>query len=58
MKNTVILCVLIIILTGAIMYICRAKRAGKKCVSCPYAKMCTGGNSPCCKIENDKDNQI
>ena len=55
MKNFIIVCVLMIIQLGAILYIYKAKKSGKKCVSCPYAKTCTGGNSPCCGIKNDTD---
>ena len=33
-----------LIVGGAVFYIIKSKRAGKKCIGCPYANKCPG----CC----------
>ena len=40
-----------LVLTGAIIYIIRAKRRGQKCVGCPYSK---GGCTCNCSNCNNK----
>lgn len=34
-KDIIILIVLVVILIAAIGYICKAKKAGKRCIGCP-----------------------
>ena len=46
MTDFVIGIVLIAIVGGAVFYIYRAKKSGKKCIGCPYADSC-GSNNPC-----------
>ena len=43
MDNLVIILIVAAILAGAIWYVLREKRRGKKCVGCPYAEGCSGG---------------
>lgn len=38
----------VLILGGAIAYIIKAKRSGKKCIGCPYANSCSGTACPSC----------
>lgn len=39
---TVLLCLAV---GGAVFYIVRSKRSGKKCIGCPYADKCPGCSS-------------
>ncbi len=42
MKNIVIILILIVLVGGIVFYLYRQKRAGVKCIGCPYAKQCNG----------------
>ena len=35
----------VLIIGGAVAYIIKSKRSGKKCIGCPYSDSCSGG---CC----------
>lgn len=41
----------LIIVGGAIMYILRAKKKGKKCIGCPYSCSC---DKSACSQKNEK----
>ena len=43
MKDIILALILLIILGGSVFYIIKAKKHGKKCIGCPYAKECSGG---------------
>lgn len=43
MADFLIIVILAVIIGGALWYIRREKRRGKKCVGCPYASQCSGG---------------
>lgn len=43
----VILAVIALIIGGAVFYIYKAKKSGKKCIGCPDAKTCSGKCSGC-----------
>ena len=40
MVDFIIAVVIIIIMGGAIGYVCYAKKRGQTCIGCPYAKTC------------------
>ncbi len=43
--DIIIILGIVLIVGGAVAYIIKAKKGGKKCIGCPYAKSC-GGNCP------------
>ncbi len=43
--------VIVIIVGGAIAYIVREKKKGKRCVGCPYAKECSAKREGGCTEE-------
>lgn len=51
MENMIIIVVLLAILGGAVGYIIKAKRSGKKCIGCPDCSSCSssgcGGSCGC-----------
>lgn len=42
MENVIIIAVLLVIVTGIVMYLYRAKKRGETCIGCPYARQCGG----------------
>ena len=42
--------VIVLIIGGAIFYIVKAKKAGQKCIGCPYSKQCSG----CCPSKSNE----
>ena len=50
MENIIIIAVLAIILGGAVAYIIKAKKSGKKCIGCPSGGSC----SACGKCSSEK----
>lgn len=53
MKNAIIVVLLILAVGGACAYICRKKKAGAKCIGCPYEKT----SCCCCHMEDDEINR-
>ena len=47
MTDIIIILVLAAIVAGAGFYVYKAKKSGKKCIGCPYAKDLPGGTCPC-----------
>ena len=45
MDNLVIILIVAAMLGGAVWYVLREKRRGKKCVGCPYGGSCSGNCS-------------
>ena len=43
MTDLIVIGIVAAIVGGALWYIRREKRKGKKCVGCPYAGQCSGG---------------
>ena len=41
MENIIIIAILAVIVGGAVGYIIRSKRKGRKCIGCPYADSCS-----------------
>lgn len=44
MTDVIIILVLVAIIGGATLYICREKKKGKKCIGCPYSGSCSSKN--------------
>ena len=42
MENLIVIAIVAAIVGGALWYIRREKKKGKKCVGCPYASQCSG----------------
>ena len=56
MENIIIICILVAIGAGIIIYLLRAKKRGEKCIGCPYAKQCgSKGDSGCTCEPTNKD---
>ncbi len=51
MENIIIIAVLLLILGGAIAYVIKAKKSGKKCIGCPAGGACNGSCCGCGKTE-------
>lgn len=47
MINIILVLILSVIIGGSAFYIYRAKKAGKKCIGCPYAKDCDANKCSC-----------
>ena len=47
MENVILILVLALILGGAIAYIVKAKKMGRKCIGCPDSGGCSGSCSGC-----------
>ena len=37
----------VLIIGGAVAYIIKSKKSGKKCIGCPYCSSCKSGSSCC-----------
>ena len=44
MVDLVVILALVLVLGGAIAYVIREKKKGRKCIGCPYADSCTKCN--------------
>lgn len=42
MENIFLVLILLAIVVGIVYYLVRAKKRGKSCIGCPYAKNCMG----------------
>ncbi|MBE6654795.1 MAG: FeoB-associated Cys-rich membrane protein [Ruminococcaceae bacterium] len=51
-KNIIIIAVIALIVGGALAYIIKAKKSGKKCIGCPYGDSCKGS---CCSCEKEEE---
>lgn len=59
MENIIITAILIIIIGAIVLHIVRAKKAGTKCIGCPYAKQCGSHcNGSCNQSNNSKTNSL
>ncbi len=49
---------IVLIIGGAVAYIVKEKKSGRRCIGCPDGKAC-GGNCSCCSgcnsLENDEN---
>ncbi len=53
MTDIIIAAVLVVIVGGAIAYIYKAKKSGKKCIGCPDGCSCSAKNG-ICSCQRDK----
>ncbi|MBQ9728852.1 MAG: FeoB-associated Cys-rich membrane protein [Clostridia bacterium] len=44
---------IVLIVGGAILYIIKAKKSGRKCIGCPSGGTCNGCCSKCGEAQND-----
>ena len=50
----------LLVIGGALFYIIKAKKSGKKCIGCPDSSSCSGTCSSCkcgCKTQDTKEKQ-
>ncbi|MBO5410329.1 MAG: FeoB-associated Cys-rich membrane protein [Clostridia bacterium] len=47
MDNFIIIAIIAVIVILAALYVYKAKKSGKKCIGCPYAKNCKSGGCGC-----------
>ena len=53
----IVIGVIALIIGGAIAYIIKAKKSGRKCIGCPESKTCGGNCSSCAGCSSsEKDN--
>ena len=53
--DIIVIAVIALIVGGAIAYVVKAKKNGKKCIGCPYGSKCGKGSSNgCCDCSNAK----
>ena len=48
MANVIIIAILALILGGAVFYIYKAKKSGKRCIGCPDGGTCGSKNASSC----------
>ena len=53
MENVIIVAILLAIAGSIVVYLLRAKKRGKKCIGCPYAKQCAKKHE-CSEIKKRK----
>ena len=47
MENVILICILVLILGGAALYVVKAKKKGRKCIGCPDSSACSGNCESC-----------
>ena len=47
MTDVIVIALIVLIIGGAVWYIIREKKKGKKCIGCPYASSCGSKNCSC-----------
>lgn len=63
LTDIIVSIILVLILGGAIFYIVKSKKSGKRCIGCPDSgscgksnnSSCSGGCSCCCGCENSEE---
>lgn len=50
--DVIAIAVLVLIVGGALAYIIKAKKSGKKCIGCPYADKCASKSCACQTKQN------
>ena len=53
LTDYIVIGVILLVIGGAVAYIIKAKKSGKKCIGCPYSDTCgkTGGCSCGCSAD-------
>ncbi len=52
MENIIAIAAIILIVGGAVAYIIKAKKSGKKCIGCPESCSCSKSNGCCHGTDN------
>lgn len=47
MTDIIIILIIVALVAAISIYLYKAKKRGEKCIGCPYAKQCGGGNCSC-----------
>ena len=55
LDDVIAIAVIALIIGGAVAYIIKAKKAGQKCIGCPYSKTCSGNCGGCSGNCNEKN---
>ena len=56
-KEVIAIAVIVLIIGGALFYVIKAKKSGKKCIGCPYSCGCKNtkkGGCSCSSQNNEK----
>ena len=51
--DIILLVIIALAVGGAICYVYKEKKSGKRCIGCPYSGSCNGG----CSCSKDKDTE-
>lgn len=58
MTDMIAIITIVLVVGGAVAYIVKAKRSGRKCIGCPHGNACTTQGKGCCdascSCEKDK----
>lgn len=54
MTDIIVILVIALIIGGAVWYIIKEKKKGKKCIGCPYASSCNTKRCSCNSDNSDK----
>ena len=54
-SDIIVVAVIVLVIGGAVAYILREKKRGKKCVGCPYGNSCSENGNSCSCHGNSED---
>ncbi|MBE6954420.1 MAG: FeoB-associated Cys-rich membrane protein [Ruminococcaceae bacterium] len=54
MENLIIVAILVLIIAGAVFYIVKSKKSGKKCIGCPDSGSCSACSGSCASCSSCK----
>jgi hypothetical protein len=52
-KEFIAIAIIALIIGGALFFVIRSKKQGKKCIGCPYSDKCKSGSCSCSNDENN-----
>ena len=55
MGEIIAIAIIAVIVGGAIFYVIKAKKSGKKCIGCPDGCSCNGSCGGSCSAKQEKD---
>ena len=55
MGEIIAIAIIAVIVGGAIFYVIKAKKSGKKCIGCPDGCSCSGSCGGSCSTKQEKD---
>lgn len=47
LSDIIVIAAIVLVIGGAVAYIIKAKKSGKKCIGCPDSNACSGSCSAC-----------